>query len=212
MRLAITNEMSIEPSPHEADRHFPWRRRPQFRLRTFMFTCVAFHLSIGFVGATTFAADMLSYQWFGGRWMGEVRRTLVDHWGWPTDFVCTYGSFSMLALPTWIALAPIGFLLGLAKSKYAHLLAWTLAIAMPVASSIDDVRSPVLLTPSYIRIISLVGMAIVLGCWWLGWIIRGRTEQQRTEFQSWWIRGFLAMVVVAISSYGWWLITLPLDT
>lgn len=109
------------------------RRRFQFSLRTLLFTCLAFHLSIGFVGATSFVAFRCGYQWFGIYWMSSVRRFLIDDWGWSTKFVCSYGTFSMDALPTWIVLAPICFLLGLARSKYAHIFAWAIAAAMAQA-------------------------------------------------------------------------------
>jgi len=186
------------------------RRRFQFSLRTLLFTCLAFHLSIGFVGATSFVAFRCGYQWFGIYWMSSVRRFLIDDWGWSTKFVCSYGTFSMDALPTWIVLAPICFLLGLARSKYAHIFAWAIAAAMPVASAISDSQFPALLMTSYVRVVSLFATAIVLGCWWLGWFSRGRTEQQRNEFQSWWMQGILTVLIVTISSYGWWVITLPL--
>ena len=180
----------------------PQRCRFQFSLRGLLIAQTAFVLLVG-VAYLLEVIDAVVLLPVTVPWHSSARRGLINM-GVPVSFVTGYVSFAFIRLGEWAVLALVNLILGLLRSKRAHVGAWLLAIAFPFK---DLVLSPQMAFYFNVRVVSLFGSLIGLAAWFIGWRLRGRDYERAVELRPKWLRSGLQIAVwilLAIAgSWGW---------
>jgi len=118
---------------------------------------------------------------FGRAWLSPTRHALIDC-GVPSWFVTGYIAFALLRVYTWVVLAIACFGIGISRASWGRRFAVMLAVWLTVVEFISDLfycfnggehvqsyHAAMLFLFSFrIRFVSLWGVAIGIGAWYLG--------------------------------------------